>query len=119
MNKVQVIIEYLLMNHNVNQVVIQIIITIMNYSMKIIQYKKEFVIQVQTVDLLMKTVFTINTIVHLNVYSIVHNMVYTFMIQVMDISVVVVVIIHVIVLAHHLAIRRDLILISVIIKELL
>ena len=40
MNKVQVIIEYLVMNHNVNQVVV--IIT-MNYSMKIIQYKKEFV----------------------------------------------------------------------------
>ena len=116
MNKVQVIIEYLLMIHNVNQVVV--IIT-MNYSMKIIQYKKEFVTQVQTVDLLMKMVFTINTIVHLNVYSIVHNMVYTFMIRVMDINVVMVIIIHVIVLAHHLAIRRDLILISVIIKEAL
>ena len=116
MNKVQVIIEYLLMIHNVNQVVV--IITT-NYSMKIIQYKKEFVTQVQTVDLLMKMVFTINTIVHLNVYSIVHNMVYTFMIQVMDINVVMVIIIHVIVLAHHLAIRRDLILISVIIKEAL
>lgn len=116
MNKVQVIIEYLVMIPNVNQVVV-IIIT--NYSMKIIQYKKEFVTQVQTVDLLMKMVFTINTIVHLNVYSIVHNMVYTFMIQVMDINVVMVIIIHVIVLAHHLAIRRDLILISVIIKEAL
>ena len=46
-------------------------------------------------------------------------MVYTFMIRFMNISVVVVVIFHVIVLAHHLAIRRDLILISVIIKELL
>ena len=64
-------------------------------------------------------VFTINTIVYLNVYSIVHNMVYTFMIRVMDINVVMVIIIHVIVLAHHLAIRRDLILISVIIKEAL
>ena len=117
MNKVQVIIEYLLMNHNVNQVVV--IITT-NYSMKTIQYKKEFVTQVQTVDLLMKMVYTIKRIIALvNVYLIVHNMVYTSMIQVMDISVVVVIIIHVIVLAHHLAIRRDLILISVIIKELL
>ena len=115
MNKVQVIIECLLMIHNVNQVVV--IIT-MNYSMKIIQYKKKFVTQVQTVDLLMKMVFTINTIVYLNVYSIVH-MVYIFMIQIMDINVVMVIIIHVIVLAHHLAIRRDLILISVIIKEAL
>lgn len=65
-------------------------------------------------------VYTIKRIIALvNVYLIVHNMVYTFMIQVMDINVVMVVIVHAIMLVHHLAIRRDLILISVIIKETL
>ena len=68
MNKVQVIIEYLLMIHNVNQVVVT---SIMNYSMKIIQYKKEFVTQVQTVILQILMVYTTNIRDQTNVYLIV------------------------------------------------
>ena len=117
MNKAQVIIEYLVTNHNVNQAVV---ISTMNCFMKIIQYKKEFAIQVQTVDLLMKMVYNIRKIiVPANVYLTVHNMVYTSMIQVMDTNVVVVATIHVTVPVHHLVIKRDLILISVITKEVL
>ena len=87
MNKAQVIIEYLVMNHNVNQAVIQIIITIMNCFMKIIQYKKEFAIQVKPVILLIKMVYITNIKDHINVYSTVH-MVYMLYISIILIIVV-------------------------------